>query len=109
MGRQKIINLHSSVKNKFPTINTSDENTLQYGELAVNYAKGSETITVRNTNDEIDRFYPSSKTCSMCGYKKTDLTVKDRYWICPNCGTYLDRDINAARNILTEGQRILSQ
>lgn len=57
----------------------------------------------------IDRFYPSSKTCSVCGYKKTDLTLKDRYWICPNCGTYLDRDINAARNILTEGQRILSQ
>lgn len=57
----------------------------------------------------VDRFYPSSKTCSVCGYKKTDLTLKDRYWICPNCGTYLDRDINAAKNILTEGQRILSQ
>lgn len=56
----------------------------------------------------IDRFYPSSKTCSVCGYKKTDLILKDRYWICPNCGTYLDRDINAAINILTEGQRILS-
>ena len=60
MGRQKIISLHSSVKNKFPTINTTDENTLQYGELAVNYAKGSETITLRNSNDEVVKFLNSS-------------------------------------------------
>ena len=56
----------------------------------------------------IDRFYPSSKICSVCGYKKTDLALKDRYWICHNCGTYLDRDINAAINILHEGERIIS-
>ena len=56
----------------------------------------------------IDRFYPSSKTCSKCGYKKEDLKLSDREWTCPNCGTKHNRDINAAVNILLEGRRILT-
>ena len=56
----------------------------------------------------IDRFYPSSKTCSVCGYKKRDLKLSDREWVCPQCGTKHDRDINAAMNILLEGQRIVT-
>ena len=56
----------------------------------------------------INRFYPSSKTCSVCGYKKQDLRLSDREWVCPKCGTKRDRDINAAVNILLEGQRILT-
>ena len=56
----------------------------------------------------IDRFYPSSKTCSVCGYKKRDLRLSDREWFCPKCGTKHDRDINAAMNILLEGQRIVT-
>ena len=55
----------------------------------------------------IDRFYPSSKTCSCCGYKKKDLKLSERFWTCPECGEHHDRDINAARNILLEGQRKL--
>ena len=55
----------------------------------------------------VDRFYPSSKTCSVCGYKKRDLRLSDREWVCPVCGTKHDRDINAATNILLEGQRML--
>ena len=55
----------------------------------------------------IDRFYPSSKTCSCCGYKKSDLKLSDRFWTCPGCGEHHDRDLNAARNILLEGQRKL--
>ena len=47
----------------------------------------------------IGRFEPSSKTCSVCGYKKEDLKLSDRYWVCPQCGTKHDRDINAAINI----------
>ena len=47
----------------------------------------------------IGRFEPSSKTCSNCGWVKTDLSLKDREWTCSCCNNNLDRDINAARNI----------
>lgn len=56
----------------------------------------------------VDRFYPSSKTCSNCGYKKQDLKLSDRFWICPVCGEHHDRDLNAAVNILHEGERLIS-
>jgi transposase, IS605 orfB family protein len=54
----------------------------------------------------IDRFYPSSKTCSCCGYKNQGLKLSDRIWQCPECGEIHDRDLNAARNIFREGRRI---
>ena len=57
----------------------------------------------------IDRFYPSSKTCSVCGYKNQDLKLSDREWTCPNCGTKHDRDLNAAKNILFEGEKVLQK
>lgn len=46
-----------------------------------------------------DRWFPSSKTCSVCGYIKKDLKLKDRTYICPQCGTIIDRDLNAAINL----------
>ena len=54
----------------------------------------------------VNRFYPSSKTCYKCGYIKRDLTLNDREWTCPICGEHHDRDVNAAINILSEGERI---
>lgn len=48
---------------------------------------------------DIGRFEPSSKTCSVCGYKNDNLEPSDREWICPECDTKHDRDINAAINI----------
>jgi len=48
-----------------------------------------------------DRFYASSKTCSCCGTKRDDLTLSDRTYVCPHCGTVIDRDLNAARNLLS--------
>ena len=54
----------------------------------------------------IGRFYPSSKTCSKCGYIYDGLKLQDRHWQCPNCGTSHDRDYNAALNILHEGRKI---
>ena len=55
----------------------------------------------------IDRFYPSSKTCSNCGWKKEDLTLSDRIFKCKNCGIEIDRDLNAALNIERVGVDIL--
>jgi len=50
-----------------------------------------------------DRFYPSSKLCNICGYKYSELKLSDRYWQCPICGTYHDRDINASINLYKVG------
>ena len=46
-----------------------------------------------------DRFYPSSKTCSICGYVKKDLKLSERIYKCPECGMIIDRDFNAALNL----------
>ena len=51
----------------------------------------------------IDRWYPSSKTCSSCGHLLAVLSLSTRTWQCPSCGTRHDRDINAAKNILAAG------
>ena len=57
---------------------------------------------------KIDRFFPSSKTCSICGWIKQDLELKHREWTCESCGTHHNRDVNAANNILKQGLNILS-
>jgi putative transposase len=51
----------------------------------------------------IDRWYPSSKTCSSCGHLLAELSLSTRTWRCPSCGTRHDRDVNAAKNILAAG------
>jgi len=51
----------------------------------------------------IDRWYPSSKRCSDCGHTVSKLPLSVREWVCPECGTTHDRDINAARNVLAAG------
>ena len=48
---------------------------------------------------QVDRFYPSSKTCSCCGHIKKDLKLSDRTYICSECGFVIDRDFNAAINL----------
>ena len=57
---------------------------------------------------EVDRWFASSKTCHKCGYVYKGLTLGEREWSCPICGEYHDRDLNAAMNILIEGQRMLT-
>jgi putative transposase len=52
---------------------------------------------------KIDRWYPSSKRCSDCGYTAEKMPLNVRHWTCPDCGANHDRDINAARNILAAG------
>ena len=57
---------------------------------------------------EVDRWFASSKTCHECGYVYKNLTLGEREWTCPICGEHHDRDLNAAVNILMEGQRMLT-
>jgi len=57
---------------------------------------------------KINRYYPSSKTCSSCNHILESLSLNTRRWTCPECGETHDRDINAAINILQEGIRELS-
>ena len=78
----------------------------------VGFYKFKETLVNKAlVNDKqvvfIDRFYPSSKTCSVCGYVYKNLTLAEREWTCPICGGHHDRDLNAAMNILLEGERII--
>lgn len=56
---------------------------------------------------KIDRWFPSSQICSCCGCNTGRKPLHVRKWTCPECGKIHDRDINAAKNILTEGKRIL--
>ena len=52
---------------------------------------------------KIDRFFPSSKMCSACGFINHGLALDDREWTCPSCGMHHDREVNAAINIKREG------
>ena len=61
-----------------------------------------------NTYIEIDRFFPSSKTCQVCLNRVDNLTLDVRAWTCKHCGTHHDRDVNAAINIRNEALRILA-
>lgn len=60
---------------------------------------GRETVPV-------DRYFPSSKLCSSCGYKNSSLSLSDREWECPSCHVVHQRDYNSAINIENEGRRI---
>lgn len=54
-----------------------------------------------------DKWFASSKICNNCGYKYKELTLKERKWICPNCGAEINRDLNAALNLKDLGESII--
>jgi len=56
----------------------------------------------------IDKWYPSSKLCSVCEYKNDALDLSVRAWSCPDCGTPHDRDVNAAMNIRNEAVKMMT-
>ncbi|MFI0406327.1 RNA-guided endonuclease InsQ/TnpB family protein [Actinomadura sp. 3N508] len=69
-------------------------------QLEYKCARAGRTLVV------VDRWYPSSKTCSACGHLLVRLSLRTRTWRCPSCGTRHDRDVNAAKNILAAGRAV---
>jgi putative transposase len=59
--------------------------------------------------EQIDRFFPSSKRCNACGWINESLALKDREWTCHGCGSVIERDLNAAQNILQFGQAMVGR
>jgi putative transposase len=56
-----------------------------------------------------DRWYPSSRLCSSCGWKNEALTLRDRKWVCAQCGAHHDRDLNAALNLKLNLKRLATE
>ena len=120
----RLDNLHkvsTELIKKYDTIILEDLNIkgiMQNHKLAkhiadVSWSKFIELLTYKaEWNDKqivkIDRFFPSSKTCNCCGYINQNLKLDMREWTCPSCNTKLDRDLNASKNILKEGYKIIS-
>ena len=119
LTNQKIAYIHSVVNELltyYDTVFMEDLNVkgmLKNHHLAkaiqeIGFYKFKQTLEDKARNNYkqvvfVDRFYPSSKTCSNCGYKNQGLKLSDRFWTCPVCGEHHDRDLNAAVNILHEG------
>ena len=90
------LNVKGMVRNHRLAQSVSD---VAFGELSrqIEYKSEYNGVTVKRA----DRFYPSSKTCSVCGNVKHDLTLKDRTYRCDKCGVVMDRDYNASLNLLS--------
>lgn len=98
------LNVKGMLKNHYLAKSVTDASFAEFRrQLEYKSAWYGKTVVV------IDRFYPSSQLCSCCGYKNADTkNLSVRSWICPECRTTHDRDVNAAKNILNEGLRMLA-
>jgi putative transposase len=98
------LNVQGMVKNHHLAISISDAS---FGEIRRQLQYKSQwfggAVVV------INRFFPSSQVCGVCGARNEALTLSDREWVCPSCGTLIERDHNAAHNIEAEMLRILSK
>ena len=88
------LNLQGMMKFSYNAKNYVDTSWYTFTQKLLWKAQLNNCIVVKS-----GRFYPSSKTCNHCGYINQNLTLKDRKWICPNCGTEIIRDKNAAQNL----------
>jgi putative transposase len=98
------LNIKGMVKNRKLARAISHQGWAQFVGILTNKVEQSGGTLVK-----INRFFPSSKMCSHCGWIKSDLELSDRTWTCDNCGSHHDRDLNAAQNIAAEGLRIVRQ
>jgi putative transposase len=97
------LNVEGMLKNHKLSLSLSD------AAMATMLTLLEQKVTIDNGQlVKIDRFFPSSKTCSQCGHKQADLTLSDRIFVCSQCSFTLDRDWNAALTILHEGLRVAS-
>ena len=88
------LNLQGMMKFSHNAKNYVDTSWYTFTQKLIWKSQFNDCIVVKS-----DRFYPSSKTCNHCGYINQNLTLKDRKWICPNCGTEIIRDENAGKNL----------
>ena len=88
------LNISGMVKNRRLAKHIADASWSEFrSQLEYKCKKYGKTLLT------IGRFEPSSKICNHCGYHNKNLTLKDRIWVCPDCSSELDRDVNAAINI----------
>lgn len=97
------LNVENMLRNKHLSRAISDLGFYEFKRQLV-YKADTHNKTIK----ELDRFYPSSKTCSCCGFKLESLPLFIRAWTCPNCKTSHDRDVNASLNILNNAAKVLT-
>ena len=88
------LNIQGMLKNKYLSKSISNQKFYYFKQVLIQKAT-KHNIEIR----EVDRWFPSSKTCSVCGFIKKDLKLADREWTCPNCKSHHDRDLNASINL----------
>ena len=88
------LNIKGMMKNKHLSKAVQEQSLYEFRKQ-LTYKSKRNNIELR----VVDRWYPSSKTCSQCGEIKKDLKLKDRIYICPCCGLKIDRDLNASINL----------
>ena len=97
------LNVKGMIKNHKLSKHIADASWGKFVEILTYKAEWNERELVK-----IDRFFPSSKACNNCGYINQNLKLSDREWTCNGCGKINDRDFNAAKNILSEGLKLIS-
>ena len=98
------LNLQGMMKFSHNAKNYADTSWYTFTQRLIWKSQFNNCVVVKS-----DRFYPSSKTCNHCGYVNRDLTLKDRKWICPSCGTEIIRDQNAAQNLRDNAINLLTE
>ena len=96
------LNLQGMMKFSHNAKNYVDTSWYTFAQKLIWKSQFNNCIVVKS-----DRFYPSSKTCNHCGYVNHNLTLKDRKWVCPDCGTEIIRDQNAAQNLRDNAVNLL--